>query len=188
VHEVAETTSRALSHLVLATAGFAKVSDGGKLGVDRRPVVPSIVEISHGFGGVFFLTKLDVDIADQMIAQVVAYVHLFHLPVFVLHLHEDIFEKVVVVLLHFDFGNGVRPFRRGGGILRIAITVLQDDSLREGGLVVEAGAGGPMTTRAYFKVKRTVDFVLFCAENGRQVFRHDSIYVYIWGQGRREGG
>ena len=120
----------------------------------------------------------------QMVAQVVADVHFFHLPIFFLHLQEDIFEEVIVVLLQLHVGDGFRHLGRVGGILRVAITVLQDDGLREGGLVVEAGAGSAMPTRAYFKVKRTVDFVLFRAENGRQIFRHDSIYVKFRGQAR----
>merc|ERR1719334_1631725 len=107
-----------------------------------------------------------------MISQVVADVHLFDLAVLVLHLQKYVLEKVIVVLLSLDVRDAVRQFRRGGRVLRVAVAILQDDRLGEGGLVVETGTRGPMTAGAYFKVKRTVYFVLFRAENRRQVFRH----------------
>ena len=71
-----------------------------------------------------------------MISQVVANVHLFHLAVFLLHFQENILEKAVVVLLQLDVGYVFRDFRQRGGVLRVSITVLKDDSLRASGLIV----------------------------------------------------
>ena len=42
-----------------------------------------------------------------MITQVIADIHLFYFSIFVLHLDENILEKVVVVRLHFHVGYGV---------------------------------------------------------------------------------
>ena len=109
---------------------------------------------------------------NQMIPQVVANVHLFHLAVFLFHFQEDVLKKAVVMPLQLYVGDVVRHLRHRSGILRISITVLQDDSLRACGFVVQSRALSPVTTGADLEVKRTIDFVLFRAENGRQIFRH----------------
>jgi len=172
VHEVAEAPTRAFSHLVLATAGFAEVRDGRELAVDGQSVIPSVVKIGHRLGCVFFLTEFDVNVADQVIAQIVADVHFLHFSVLVLHLQKDVFEKVIVVLLLFhvrDCGGG---FRGRGRVLQVPITILENDGLGESGFVVQPGAGGSVTASADFDVKRTVDFVLFRSENRSQIFGH----------------
>ena len=81
MHEIAEAGSNTLTHLVLATAGLAKVSHGTQLCIDWSTAEPTIVEVSNGLGGILFSAKLNVDVADEMIAQVVADVHLFNLAV-----------------------------------------------------------------------------------------------------------
>ena len=54
---------------------------------------------------------------------------------------------------------------RLGRVLRVNVEVLQDDGLAESRLVVDPGAPVTMPTSTDFKVKRTIDFVLFGAEN-----------------------
>jgi len=101
MHEVAESTSGALAHLVLTTAGLSEVGDGRELSVDRGPTVPSIVQIRDGLGGIFFFPKLDIHIADQVVTQVVTNVHFLNLSIFILHLQEDVLKEVIIVLLEF---------------------------------------------------------------------------------------
>ena len=64
MHKVAETASRAFAHFVLTTARFAEVGDGRKFGVNWRAVVPPVIQISNGFGGIFLFPEFDVDVAD----------------------------------------------------------------------------------------------------------------------------
>jgi len=179
MHEVAEPASRAFAHFILPATGFSEVGDWRKFGVNGQSIVPPVVQICHGFGSVFFLAELDVHVAHQMIAQIVADVHLLHFSVFVFHFEEDIFEKVIVVLLLFDVGDRGSRFRRRCRVLQVTITILEDDGLREGGFVVETGAGRSVTTSSDFDVKRTVDFVLFRPENRGQIFSH-GLYVSVW--------
>jgi len=172
MHEVAESASRALSHLVLATAGFAEVGDGRQLAVDGETVVPTVVQIRHRLRGVLFLAELDVDVTHQMIAQIVADVHLLDLAVLVLHFKKDVFEKVIVVLLLLHVGDGGCSFGRGGRVLQVAVTVLEHDGLGESGFVVQPGTGGAVTASPDFDVKRTVDLVLLRPENRSQILGH----------------
>ena len=69
MHEVAEPSSRAFPHFVLTAAGFAKVGNRRKFGVNGRTVVPSVVQIRHRLGGVFLLAKFDVHVANLMIGE-----------------------------------------------------------------------------------------------------------------------
>jgi len=165
MHEVAKSASGAFSHLVLTTTGFAEIGDWRQLAIDRQSVVPSVVQIRHGFGRVFLFAEFDVDVTNQVIAQVVANVHLFHLAVFVFHFQEDVLEKVIVVLLLFDVRDGGSGLGRRSRVLQVAITILEDDGLGESGFVVEARTGRAVTASADFDVKRTVDLVLFRPEN-----------------------
>jgi len=138
VHEVAESGPDALAHLVLAAAGLPEVGDGAELGVDGSAAEPAVVEVLDGSLGVLLAPELDVDVADQMVAQVVANVHLLHLSVLLLGLDETVLEKVVVVLLHLFVADvsQVRAVGRLGRVLRVDVQVLHDDGLAETGLVV----------------------------------------------------
>ena len=74
-----------------------------------------------------------------MIAEVVANVHLLHLPILVLTLDKDVLKKVVIVLLHLLIGNigQMAPVGGFGRVLRVDVEVLQQDGLRERRLVVD---------------------------------------------------
>lgn len=132
MHEIAEAGAGAFAHLVLSTASFAEVGDWRQLGVDRSATKPAIVEVAGCLFGVRLMTKLYVNIAHQMVAQVVAHVHLLDLAVLVLALHEHILEEIVVVLLHLlvgDIGHQMRAIGRFGRVLRIHIQILEQHSL-----------------------------------------------------------
>jgi hypothetical protein len=105
VHEVAESRSSALAHLVLSTTSLSEVGDGREFGVDWTSSKPPIVEFSSSTIGVFLATEFDVNIAHEVIAEVVADVHLLNLAIFVLQLNEYVLEKVVVMLLHLLVGH-----------------------------------------------------------------------------------
>lgn len=89
-----------LPHLILTAAGFTEVGDGRKLSVHWPTTEPTIVEIVDRPLRIFLSAELDINIANQMIAKIVAHVHLLDLTVLVLALDEYILEEVIVVLLH----------------------------------------------------------------------------------------
>ena len=64
MHEIAEPASSTFAHFVLTATSFAEVGDRREFGVDRVSVVPPIVQVRHGFCGVFFFAELDVHVAD----------------------------------------------------------------------------------------------------------------------------
>ena len=64
MHEIAESASSAFAHFVLTATCFPEVGDGREFGVNRQSVVPSVVQIRHGLGGVFFLTEFDIHVAN----------------------------------------------------------------------------------------------------------------------------
>lgn len=116
MHEVAESASRTFSHFVLAATGFAKIGNWRELAVDGQSVIPSVVQIRDRLCRVLLFAEFNVNVADQVIAQVVADVHLLHFAVLVLHFQEDIFEKVIVVLLLLHIRDGRGGF---GGSSRV---------------------------------------------------------------------
>lgn len=162
MHKVAEPGPGALPHLVLAATGLPEVSDGGQFRVHGSSSEPAIVQVLGRLVRVLFPAELDVDVADQVIAQVVAHVHLLDLSVLVLQLHEHVLEEVVVVLLHLlvgHVGHQMTAIRGLGRVLRVHVQILQQHRLREGGLVVDARAPVPVTAGSDFEVERAVDSV-----------------------------
>uniref|UniRef100_A0A2M4B2T8 Putative secreted protein n=1 Tax=Anopheles triannulatus TaxID=58253 RepID=A0A2M4B2T8_9DIPT len=110
-----------------------------------------------------------------MVAEVVAHVHLLDLAVFVLALDEHVLEEVVVVFLHLlvrHVRHEMTAVGRLGRVLRVHVQVLQQASLREGGLVVDARTPIPMPAGSDFEVERTVYLVLFGTENRGQILCH----------------
>lgn len=67
VHEIAESGSRAFSHLVLTAAGFSEVRDGTELRVNWTTPEPTIVQIVYGTFGILFFTKLQMCLLDKII-------------------------------------------------------------------------------------------------------------------------
>lgn len=79
---------------------------------------------------------------------------------------EDVFVKVVKMLLQkllFIFNWISLWIKHGSG--RIGVHVWDENGLREGWLVVIAGALFSMTTRTNLPIERTIDSVLFCAKH-----------------------
>jgi hypothetical protein len=105
VHEIAESGSCALSHFVLAAASFTEIRDWRKFSVNWTTSEPSIVELLCCSLCVFFATEFDVDVADEMVSEVVANIHFLNLSIFIFELHENILKEVVVMLLHLFVRN-----------------------------------------------------------------------------------
>lgn len=173
MHEVTEATASALSHFILATAGFSEVSYGGKLCLDGLAIKPSVIQIHHSLLSILLTAELHIDISHQMVSKVVAHIHLFHFSILFLHLCEDFLKELIVMLLHLHITDGTaQTIGRLGSVLRITVNVQQGNSLTESWFIVQSGAAVPMATGPNFKVERTVDLVFLCSEDGRQVFSH----------------
>lgn len=100
MHEVAEPGARALAHLILATTRLPEVSHRREFRVDGSSAEPAVVQVLGRLVRVLLAPKLDVNVAHEMVAQIVAHIHLLYLTVLVLQLHKDVLEEVVVMLLH----------------------------------------------------------------------------------------
>jgi len=97
--EVAEASLAALPHLELAAGGLPEVCDWAEVDVDGAVHVPAVVEVLGSLDCVFLLPELDVHIAPQVIALIVAHAHLFNLSVLLLTLHKHILKEVLKLLL-----------------------------------------------------------------------------------------
>jgi len=173
VHEVAETASSALPHLILATAGFPEVCDWRQFSGDGLTVKPAVIQVNDCFLCVLFTTKLYIDVSHQVIPQVITHVHLLHLSILLLHLREHFLKEVVIVLLHLHVADGTAyAICRLSRVLRVSVNIQEGNGLAEGGSVVKPGASISMSTGSDFEVKRTIYFVFFCSEDRSQVFRH----------------
>jgi len=175
VHEVAEAGPGALPGLVLPAAGLPEVRHRRQLSVDRPSAKPSVVEVVDPLLCVLLALELDVDVAHQMVSQVVAHIHLLNLSVFVLALDKDVLEEVVVVLLHLLVCNvrqmgSVRCLCR---VLRVNVKILKEEGLRKRRLVVNPGTTLAVSTGAHFEEEGTIYFVLLGSEDTRQVLGHD---------------
>lgn len=117
MHEVAESGACALAHLVLATTRLPEVSHGREFRVDRSSAEPAVVQVLGRLVRVLLAPELDVDVAHEMVAQVVAHIHLLYLAVLVLQLDKDVLEEVVVVLLHLLVRYVGDHWKRGLGLV-----------------------------------------------------------------------
>lgn len=94
------------------------------------PVEPAIIEFSHCPLCILFTPKLDIDIAHEVIPQVVAYIHLFNLPVLLLQFREHFLKEVIIVFLHLHVAHvTVRSVCGLGSVLWIPVQVEQHYSL-----------------------------------------------------------
>ena len=80
-------------------ASFSEVRDRGELSVDGTASKPAVVEVLDCLVRVLLLLELDIDVADQMVSQVVTHIHLLHRPILVFTLNKHVFKEVVIMLL-----------------------------------------------------------------------------------------
>ena len=166
MHKVAESTTLAGTFLVLAALGFPKISDWRVLSHDHPVAVVAPVHTLHAGLCLGLVLVFEVDVADHMVTDVVRNDHLFDLAELG-HLHEHLLVVALEVLNRINqvLLRHVATVSEGDRRVRILVHVLEAKSLRHRWLVVDASTGIPMATRSYLEVERTVDFILFCAEN-----------------------
>jgi len=163
MHEVAESRPSTFAHLVLTATGLPEVSHGRQFGINGSSIEPSVVEIIHCLLCILFISKLDVDIAHEMVSKVVAYVHLLNLSILVLQLNKDILEKVVKVFLNRSLRDNRKtrnltdsPVWIGCDVGWVLVEVREQDCLRECGLVMDPRTSVSVTTGSDLEVKGTV--------------------------------
>lgn len=100
VHKVAEARTDALAHFILAAASFPEIRNGAQLNVDGAPAEPALIQLLDGSSCILLPPKFDVDVSHEMVAEIIANVHLFDFSIFVLGLDENVLEKVIIMLLH----------------------------------------------------------------------------------------
>lgn len=90
------------------------------------PIEPAVIEFSHCPLCILLPPKLDINIAHEVIPQVVAHIHLFNLPVLLLQFREHFLEEVIIVFLHLHIAHvTVRSVCGLGSVLWIPVQVEQ---------------------------------------------------------------
>lgn len=109
------------------------------------PIEPAVIEFSHCPLCILLAPKLDIDIAYEVIPQVVAHIHLFNLPVLLLQFRKHLLEEVIIVFLHLHVAHvTMRSVCGLGGVLWIPVQVEQHYGLAESRFVVKPGAPVPV--------------------------------------------
>ncbi|GMT30392.1 hypothetical protein PFISCL1PPCAC_21689, partial [Pristionchus fissidentatus] len=172
MHEVAEGALKAAAQLVLSAARLTEVRHGRQFRVYRLAVEPSVrVEIRDGLVGARLVHELDVHVADHVLANVVAHVHLLDLSVLVVELGEDLVEEVVKVLLLLAvlLAHTIERVRHSRVDDGVPVEVLEQDRLRERRHVVRTGAFAAVSACADLEVERAIDLILLRSINGGEI-------------------
>ena len=118
----------------------------------RRTSIEAIVQLDRRTLGVLLNTETNVHVADQMVANIVAHMHLLDLAVPHAELDEDILVEIVKVRLNLLWLHPVV-----GKMLRVLVHVANENSLAERGLVMYPKARVAMAAGTNLVVERTVD-------------------------------
>lgn len=165
VHEVAEATSGTFPHLILPAAGLSEVGDGRQLGMHSLPVEPAVIEFGHSPLCILLPAELNVDVAHEVVSEVVTHIHFFNLSVLLLQFREYLLKEVIIVFLHLHVAHvTVRSICGLGCVLWIPVQVEEHYGLAESRFVVESGAPVPVPAGPNLKVKRAVNLVLLSPE------------------------
>lgn len=183
VHEVAIPATVAAVLLKLPTRGLAEVGDGGEVGDDGAGVVESSVERVESLGGLVLLAKLDVDVADHVVGEIVADIEALDLTE-LCELREYVLIEVLEVLLDLARVQGL-PLRIHAwrDHVRALVHVRQQQRRRDARPVVQPGAPVAVPARADLEVERTVDAVLLRPEDRCEMLRHAPIrnrFLRFW--------
>lgn len=95
VHVVAVATALAAAVDVLLALGIKEVSDGRVLGLDLLAVEEAAIDVLLGILGEVLVTVLDVDVADNVVSQVVHHDHVLDFPI-LHHLLENLLVECLV--------------------------------------------------------------------------------------------
>mmetsp|Transcript_32089 Transcript_32089/g.84007 ORF Transcript_32089/g.84007 Transcript_32089/m.84007 type:complete len:806 (-) Transcript_32089:83-2500(-) len=173
MHEVAVPSAVADGLLVLAAARVLEVGDGAELSEDR----PSAVEAPHQRLErslcILLLAKLCVDVASQVVGEVLADAELLELATDIsellkyvlVELLEVVLQHLLVLLHHLARLRIVHLWRRH-------VHVLEQDRLAEDGAVVDARAAIAVAAGTHLQVEGAVDLVLLSAKDLCEMLRH----------------
>merc|ERR1712018_544202 len=101
MHKITKSRSYTFSHFVLTAAGLPEICNWTKFCINGPSSKPTIVQFSNCSSSIFFSSKFDVNISHKMIPKVIANVHLFNFTIFIFSFNKNIFEKVIIMPLHF---------------------------------------------------------------------------------------
>lgn len=154
MHKVAESSSTTLCLVKLSAPSLFEVGDRRKLAADGRSCVIAAVQSGHCTFCRLFIFILCINIADEMLSEIVTDVHVIQVTEFG-EFPVDINVEFIKVLLHLLVGNNLSS--RLCLDQRVSIHVWDQYSLTNRGLVVNSSAFFSMSTGTDFEVERTID-------------------------------
>ena len=94
MHVVAIAASLAAAINVLLALGVKKVGNGGELGIDFFAIEETSIDVFLGIFRVLLFAILDVDVAHNVVSQVIDYDHVLYFPV-LHHFFKYLFVEVL---------------------------------------------------------------------------------------------
>lgn len=175
MQEVAEATPRARGLVVVPTTGLAKVCDWRELNLKRSSVVVATVHGLQGIARHFFVLEPNIDMANEMVGNVVDDVQFQNAPILA-ELEKEIFvdrEEILTSLLLIDRTTSCcsSQLSLSDGML---IDVFDKESCGKGGFVVLSRAAVEVATGSDLEVERAVHLVLLCSVDGGEMTSHAS--------------
>lgn len=114
MHKIAVSTTVALVFFILPTGGFSEVSDWRVINNNGTACIISSTQALKGPLRLFFLSKLNIDIAHHVVSKVIADIKALHLSILV-QLFKQIFIKILEMLLDFAGVDGLALGVDAGG-------------------------------------------------------------------------
>lgn len=69
------------------------------------PVEPAVIEFRHSSLCILLPPELNIDIAHEMVPEVVTHIHLFNFSILLLQLCEYLLKEVIIVFLHLHIAH-----------------------------------------------------------------------------------
>jgi hypothetical protein len=173
VHVVAVASALAAAVDVLLALGVEEVGDWGEDRADLLAVPEPAVDVLERVFGVVLVAVLDVDVAHDVVAQVVHHDHVLDLAVLA-HLLEDLLEELLELVERLLSVLGSDDVARNDGGLDgvVLVHVLEEDGLADGRLVVDAFAAVAVAAGADLVEEGTVHLVHLRPIDFRQPLSH----------------
>jgi hypothetical protein len=170
VQKIAKSTPTTHIFVVIATAGFAKVSNRREFHVHGPAVVIASVHDLQCIWGLFFVFEFDVDMTNHVISEIVHHVQFVQATEFgKLTVQVFVETQKVFSSLFRTHWCGLAEFGLTDGVL---VEILHEEGGGECGFVVQPTAAIGMATGTNFEVKRTVHLIFFGTVNASQVLGH----------------
>lgn len=167
MHEVAVSTSIAYIFFILPASCLTKIRYRGEVSNDWPPFIRSSNKILQRILCLVFLPKLDVDITNHVVSQIITYVEALDVTIFAQFLKQIFVEilKMGLDLLRIDgLALGVDA---GGDHIGALVHVGKQEGGADAGLSVQTRAPVAVPARADLEVKRAVHPVLLRPEYRR---------------------